>query len=387
MEIDNYDTDPHVSINEKDSKNSRIVFTYKTPEVLSPAQEQYLIDQVTAINDALYNPDLNDNSWEDYIDTDILARYYIVQEIVDDYESFHGSCYMYKNIGDCKWMFGPVWDFGNAFSYDKKQYIYQGRVWHNTWIAQMCAHPRFMDTVKEIWNTFYTGNFNDIYDYVDSYAARISAAARCDAERWPSYGNADMQERVNLVKKRIRNGAAWLSAQWSPVTTYSVYFTDNETPAWEQVYAYVWYQVDNDLIFPTGNWPGTKLDIDPETGMYICEFSMRGDLPDNAMIIFGNGGYGEGNQTADLKYEPNAIYDRTGIIGNGISNLLFRQPSIKVQGSTLLIELEQPSAVTISDIAGRATIYHLPGGSNSIELPHGFYIIRAGSATAKAVIP
>ncbi len=386
VEIDNYDTDPHITINEKDSRHSKIIFTYKTPEELSPAQEKYLTNQVTAINDAIYNPNLNDNSWEDYVDTDILARYYIVQEVVDDYESFHGSCYMYKNIGDCKWMFGPVWDFGNAFSFDKTQYIYQGRVWHNTWIERMCAHPHFMETVQAVWHEFYNNSFNDIYDYVDDYAARISAAARCDAARWPDYGNADIAAKVDIVKNRLRNGAEWLSAQWRPETTYTVYFADNETPAWEQVYAYVWYQVDNYLLFPMGEWPGTELKIDGDTGMYKCEFKLKGDLPGNAMIIFGNGGYGPGNQTSDLEYVPNAIYDRTGVIGNGTFSIADNSPVICVAGSTLMIELSQPAAVTVSDIAGRSTVYNLEPGVNSVELPSGFYIVRSGTSSAKIII-
>lgn len=113
---------------------------------------------------------------------------------------------------------------------------------------------------------------------------------------------------------------------------------------------------------------------------------MQGELPGNAMIIFGNGGYGPGNQTADLEYVPNAIYDRTGIIGNGLADVAFAIPAISVKEFTLQIELTQSAVVTVSDITGRTRIYNLESGVNCVELPSGFYIVRSGAASSKIMI-
>ena len=90
VEIDNYDSDPHVRITE--GNGERIIFTYKTPEILSTVQEEYLRNQMTTIDAAIYNKDKNNNEWENYIDLARLVRFYIVQEILDKAESFHGSC-------------------------------------------------------------------------------------------------------------------------------------------------------------------------------------------------------------------------------------------------------------------------------------------------------
>lgn len=101
VEIDNYDVDPHITITEP--TGYPIFFTYKSPEVLSTLQKQYLKSQMNAINDALYVSDKNSTEWEDLIDIDSAVRFYIVQEIMDDCESYHGSCYLYKDLNETKW--------------------------------------------------------------------------------------------------------------------------------------------------------------------------------------------------------------------------------------------------------------------------------------------
>lgn len=376
VEIDNYDTDPHVSIYEKDSDNSRIVFTYKTPEELSQQQKDYLLEQVNAINDALYIADTDNNSWEDFIDTDILARYYIVQEVVDDYESFHGSCYMYKNIGDVKWMFGPVWDFGSAFNYDKTQYIYKGRQWHNTWIRQMCRHPHFMDIVKQVWSDFYHGPFTEIYSYVEKYAERISAAAVADARRWPKYDNSDMASKVAYVKQRLSQGEAWLNAQWLPKDSYRFGFIDNGANPWTQVYAYMWFVADNQVTQVLGNWPGTPINYNPESGMWDYEFTWPG-LPANAEIIFGNGLAKNDNQTADLPFVNGATYNRQGVVSQGVDDVAKTSLSIKVMVHRLVVDSAAPAVLTIVDIAGRVTNVAIEAGTTVIDsLSPGFYIVN-----------
>ncbi len=318
VEIDNYDSDPHIEITEGDKDQNRIIFTYKTPEELSQEQIDYLTTQMTAINEAIYREDLNDNTWENYVDTDVLARNYIVQEIVDDYESFHGSCYIFKDLGEnTKWKFGPVWDFGNAFSYQKQQYFYQGREWHNTWIEQICRHPHFMEIVKAVWNDFYTTKYGELDAYITNYYNRIKDAAMCDAKRWPQYGHADLNKRVNKVKERLAHSVHWLNNQWGEKNTYSFSFTDNITPAWSNVYAYMWYNDNGTTMKVLGKWPGTQLSKDDTTGNYIYSFESQA-LPDNTMIIFNNGGSGSGKQTDDLKFINDGIYNRDGYVGSGI---------------------------------------------------------------------
>lgn len=57
VEIDNYDSDPHVTVFENGNTESPIWFTYKSPEELSPEQEEYLQGQMQAIDNAVYSTD------------------------------------------------------------------------------------------------------------------------------------------------------------------------------------------------------------------------------------------------------------------------------------------------------------------------------------------
>ena len=214
VEIDNYDDDPHITLQE--GGRTTMWITYKTPEVLSSQQESYLTQQMQLIDNLVYGDKNSDELWQ-YLDMDALARFYIVQEIMDNYESFHGSCYLYKDMGDDqKWKFGPVWDFGSSFNRDKSQYIYQGDVWHNHWIPEICKFPAFMAHVKNIWKEFYPTQFNNIYTFTAEQLTLLKTAAEVDAQRWTEYnGNADLTKRINQVNERLRKNADWLNQQWS----------------------------------------------------------------------------------------------------------------------------------------------------------------------------
>ena len=216
VEIDNYDTDPHITITEGGDVYTMWI-TYKTPEVLSSQQEQYLTQQMQLIDNLVYGDKQSDEIWN-YVDMDALAKFYIVQEITDNYESFHGSCYLHKEMGaNEKWHFGPVWDFGSSFNRDKSQYMYQGDVWHNHWIPEICKFPAFMNRVKEIWNEFYNGKYNNIYTFIDTHESLIKQAVVKDKERWPQYhGSQTLSTYIDRTTDVLRKNAKWLNDnQWT----------------------------------------------------------------------------------------------------------------------------------------------------------------------------
>lgn len=213
VEIDNYDTDPHVAITEGNGQH--IIFTYKTPEVLSPQQEAYLRDNMKKLDEVIYG-EKNSPELARMLDLDEAARYYVVQELMDDCESYHGSCYLYKDHGDdAKWSFGPVWDFGNAFSRgEKNKFIWQDPQFNQTWIGELYKHSAFRDKVKEVWRNFCDNGLSDLGVYLHDYVARYSVAAVSDSERWPEYGNAAMVDKLNAMVDKLNKSAAWLGRQW-----------------------------------------------------------------------------------------------------------------------------------------------------------------------------
>lgn len=246
VEIDNYDDDPHITI--KEGGKTTMWITYKTPEVLSPQQEQYLIEQMKLIDNLVYGDKNSEELWN-YLDMDALAKFYIVQELTDNYESFHGSCYLHKELGENeKWYFGPVWDFGSSFNRDKSQYMYQGDVWHNHWIPEICKFPAFMDRVKEIWNEFYNGDYNNIYNFIDTHENLIAQAAVKDKERWSQYhGSQTIGTYIERTTNVLRKNAEWLNEQWKEGSGSNSNDNEPDTVINDVVdYMYVW--VDGERI-------------------------------------------------------------------------------------------------------------------------------------------
>lgn len=245
VEIDNYDDDPHITIKEGDGHT--MWFTYKTPEKLSNEQEIFLGNEMSRLDDLIYGNKNSDELWQ-YLDMDALARFYIVQELTDNYESFHGSCYLYREMGDGqKWKFGPVWDFGSSFNRDKSQYLFEGDVWHNHWIPEVCKFPAFMEYVKKIWNEFYPTEFSKVFTFTSEHLNLLQTAASVDAKRWSEYsGNADLTKRVNQVSERLLKNAEWFNEQWGNGDTPEIPDYPNNpnnpnyNPEDEQMAMYVW---------------------------------------------------------------------------------------------------------------------------------------------------
>lgn len=212
VEIDNYDETEQVRITEGNGQILR--FTYKSPELLSAEQRAYLTDQVSSMNAAIYNADKSSVQWENLIDIDALARFYIVQEILDDAESFHGSCYLHKDIGQCKWKFGPVWDFGNSYRRTWQEFIYQNPPFGQSWIGEIAKFPRFHQHVVNVWKQFLGNDYAGLDDFIEDFCSKISAAARFDAMRWPNYGNYDMAASKNNFNVFLNKRIEWLISQW-----------------------------------------------------------------------------------------------------------------------------------------------------------------------------
>ncbi len=345
VEIDNYEDDPHITI--KEGGKTTMWITYKTPEVLSYQQEQYLIQQMKLIDNLVYG-NKNSNELWNYLDMDALAKFYIVQELTDNYESFHGSCYLHKDMGaNAKWHFGPVWDFGSSFNRDKSQYMYQGDVWHNHWIPEICKFPAFMERVKEIWNEFYNGNYNNIYSFIDTHENLIKQAAVKDKERWGQYhGSQTISTYIDRTTEVLRKNAAWLNEQWKTSSNHGGNDNpggnegggDNEGSLSEVTSMYVWVngqsveypiaQVDSitfakkEGIIIKVKVPESWSDVyvyiwdteGVETGDYKA--SKQGDwyvytyFGKELNIIFkkGKGWTGNENQSEDLKTDQSGCY-------------------------------------------------------------------------------
>lgn len=221
IEIDNYEEPNRVDIQE--SNGEQIHITPKSPENLSQPQRDYLTSQMEALNSAFY--DSKNTDWGYICDLREAARFYLVQELMVDCESYHGSCYLHKDmdlLGDTKWYFGPVWDFGNAFNRlyygGSDDFIFQHPEFSQVWIGQMYQSPEFRSVLMEEWYRFYHDIYPSMEASIRAYASSIQQAAKADARRWGHDGQvcsySDIMVPTNKLISYFHQHTKWLHRQW-----------------------------------------------------------------------------------------------------------------------------------------------------------------------------
>ena len=238
VEIDNYYEEGNVTVWE--GNGQEVWITMKSPEILSDAQRTYIESQLNGLNNAIWGTDESD-VWN-RLDLDEAVKYYLVQELMEDCESYHGSCYLYKdrdrNGTEEKWYFGPVWDFGNAYNRGWETWIYDNPTFAQYWIGQLATWPAFQARLQEVWWLFYHDQQSDIRTQINELASLIAQAAQRDAQVWNGTTNycnnsnmkAKRDEFLSMFNWRIN----WLYSQWgegSRPNTYGLRDTETEKPS------------------------------------------------------------------------------------------------------------------------------------------------------------
>lgn len=366
VEIDNYSNDPHVSIVE--GNGQPIIFTYKSPEVLSPEQEGYLRSQMTALNAAIYAADKDaSENLESLLDMESAARFYVVQELMDDCESYHGSCYLYKERGEGeKWKFGPVWDFGNAFRRgEKNRFIWQDPQFNQTWIGELYKFPVFQEKVKAVWKEFCDNGYDGLSDYIRDYADDIKEAATSNFEKWPQYGNGDIYAGSESMVAYLKGSVKWLGKQWG-------YLPSTGEPL-EQVYirgTFNSWSTSTPMSWINGKWEYPSIDFSGEFKIASADWSA---------VDLGAGSFGD-SPVAEVKYVLAPKGQNINMAASNYGKRLIMDPS----DNTLLITDKTEIDFIVSDDDVLDTeIYTIEGQRVSSMDTKGIYILRRGSETIK----
>ena len=217
VEIDNGVNDHQIRGNVANTSLLYWLITYHSPEKLSSLQLTYLRTQVNSILRAVYVNDKNSTQWEELIDMEVLVRFYIVHEMLDNVEGFLGSCYMYKDVGETKWKFGPLWDLGHAFNtwHEKNRFIYDySNGWEPCIMGEIAQFPRFQERLRQVWMENYKQLYDELEVYLNDFAAYIVEAMVCDHRRWPGYSVADAQDAVKHCLALFDEKRTFLTSQW-----------------------------------------------------------------------------------------------------------------------------------------------------------------------------
>ena len=210
VEVDNYTDDCQITIRENETWNLRI--RYHSPEDLSAAQLQWLTDEFKAANAAIYSTDKTSKEWEKYIDVESMARFFILQEVMDNPDGFHGSFYLHKDLTEnAKWVAGPIWDLV-CYNREKSDYTFKMKVHYAFaphWIGEIIQYESFCKAVKDVWEEVYPNRLPEIFDYIDKQILPLADAWKCDCERWKEDPTQSAQVRADRLKNALKRNIDW----------------------------------------------------------------------------------------------------------------------------------------------------------------------------------
>ena len=212
VEVDNYYEKNQISISE--NNRWRLYITYHSPEVLSSAQKTWLTSEFQLINSAIYNPDKDHSTWEQYIDVDAMARYFIIQEVLDNSDGFHGSFYLHKDwTDDARWVAGPLWDL-SCNQRVKTDYTFRMKTSYNFiphWIGELIKDDDFGAAVINAWHEFYPDEVQPWMNYIDEHLLPCSEAFEQEKIRWNWTDQQTLAERVTRLKNSLLNNIEWFN--------------------------------------------------------------------------------------------------------------------------------------------------------------------------------
>ena len=221
VEVDNYHDDCQITIPECSKWN--LTLRYHSPENLSNTQLEWLTNEFKTINTAIYSKDKTSIEWEKYIDVESMARFFILQEVMDNPDGFHGSFYLNKDLGDnTKWVAGPIWDLV-CYNREKTDYTFRMKVHYGFtphWIGEIIQYDSFCKAVQSVWNEVYPNRLNEIYDYIDATVLPLAEAWEKDCERWNEDPTQTAQLRADRIKNALRRNIEWFNRHL-PVSQHS----------------------------------------------------------------------------------------------------------------------------------------------------------------------
>lgn len=212
VEVDNYLAKNQISIKEKDKWKLNI--TFHSPDSLSLAQKNWLTAEFTEITARIYEEDKSYSTWEELIDVDEMAKYFIVQEILDNSDGFHGSFFLHKDYSEnARWMAGPLWDISCGYR-SKTDYTFKMKTSYGFtphWIGELIKDEDFCEAVRNAWNDFYPAEVQDWMDYVDEYLQPCSEAFEEEKVLWDYADKKTLSERADTLKSVLLANMEWFN--------------------------------------------------------------------------------------------------------------------------------------------------------------------------------
>lgn len=208
--------------------------TIKSPDddVITEAQKDYISNYLNEFEARLYADNYTDpnEGYRSMVDSTTLASWFVGTEYTGNTDGYW-STFAYKNKGDDKLYWGPMWDYDIAFnncirkgevtdklmlnagSTSGKMKEYVQRMYNDEWFRNLAGRLWHKAVVKD-------GLVEKTIAYVDSMSAVIDESQKLNFEKWSLSEHvydeivlfSTYQEGVDYLKKFLREHADFLSA-------------------------------------------------------------------------------------------------------------------------------------------------------------------------------
>jgi len=221
LELDNNEDTHQAKIPVSGTNLERFWVTIHSPEELSVAQFNGLYVEMEELLKKVFCEDKDSREWEEMIDLNMLARYYLINEMIDHVEAFQGSCYFFRDKHNKKWMFGPLWDLGHALNnwHSKDRYIYDVDGWTTDISREFMKFPRFRNTVGQLWKTKGEELMESLKDEIRQFADSIQPAFNSNCQRWPKYYPYTIDEIMPIMLAQIDAKKVFLNSVFTDTPT------------------------------------------------------------------------------------------------------------------------------------------------------------------------
>lgn len=134
-----------------------------------------------------------DESYAEIIDIDSWAKFWFVNEIMDNTELRHPkSCYFTFDSANNIFKAGPVWDFDWSSLYTRSACTLKNTLYYNA----LFKSPAFKARAAELWSE-YSGAI-DIETVIESMRNELAVAAQYDTMLWGEHNDPSGVKRENF---------------------------------------------------------------------------------------------------------------------------------------------------------------------------------------------
>jgi len=255
--------------------------TIKSPKKseIMTRQYDYIRDHFNRWETSVYASNFSDpnNGFRRYMDTYSFICHFLVGELAGNTDTYW-STFMYKQRGDDKFYFGPVWDFDIAFENDNRTYPINTKYGYD-WLYQHGSVEGDMRNIvnrvlsdaalySELRKTY--ANYRDwgylteekLMKVIDNYVAEIDASQKLNFTRWDVLNQKIHQNNqpagsyigeINVVKNFLKERLKWMDTKLNYV--YDPTNTDPYTEIGETFKADFQYWTNHSQIYVNNKKP------------------------------------------------------------------------------------------------------------------------------------